>query len=146
MGNVERKMLLAYVNAIRPISFYDKELHRDFFYFKLILEEECHFFPDLEFQLEDGYKGKTRFEQEPFCQSIELLILEMIRRGWLTFVKAGTIQITKEGYLELRRLCKIVDPMVPSVRYMVSRLKDYREMYGCRVRELNLKENKKEIF
>lgn len=140
MGNVERKMLLAYVNAFRPISCYDKELHRDFFYFKLILEEECHFFPDLEFELGDGNKGKTMFAQEPFCEGIELLVLEMIREGWLTFVEAGTIQITKEGYHELRRLCKIVDPMVPSVRYMLSRIKDYREIYCRRIRELNPKE------
>ncbi|HBT19923.1 MAG TPA: hypothetical protein DEA47_00900 [Peptococcaceae bacterium] len=58
MGKVERKLLLAYVNNVRQITRYDKQLHKDFFYFKMIMEEEFNFKPDLYFELANEKKGQ----------------------------------------------------------------------------------------
>lgn len=131
MGVVERKLLLAYVNNVRSITKYDKELHKDFFFFNMIMKDEFNTEMNLIFELADDKKGKVQFEDEPFCQDLEMLVNKLLQGGEFGYVEAGNIDITKQGYAELVELRKIVDPIAPSVKYMVTRLGDkkYHQRY-----------------
>lgn len=131
MGKVERKLLLAYVNNVRQITKYDKELHKDFFYFNMIMKDEFNTQMSLMFELANEKKGKVVFENEPFCQDLEMLVNKFLQEGKFDYVEAGYMDITKEGYAELVELRKVVDPIAPSVKYMVTRLGDkkYHERY-----------------
>ncbi|KUK10510.1 MAG: hypothetical protein XD50_1141 [Clostridia bacterium 41_269] len=141
MGKVERKLLLAYVNNVRQITRYDKQLHKDFFYFKMIMEEEFNIRPDLYFELVNEKKGKTEFKDEPYCHALEMLVFKLIQEGKFEYVEAGLIDITKEGYKELVELRKVVDPIAPSVRYMVTRLDDekYHQKYRQIIKQMKEK-------
>ncbi|HHX94237.1 MAG TPA: hypothetical protein GX691_00225 [Clostridia bacterium] len=131
MGKVERKLLLAYVNNCRQITSYDKELHKDFFFFNMIMKDEFGSQMNLIFELVNGKKGTVVFENEPFCHDLEMLVFKLVQEGKFSFVEGDRIDITEEGYMELVELRKLVDPIAPSVRYMVTRLGDkkYHERY-----------------
>ncbi|NLO88846.1 MAG: hypothetical protein GX088_00700 [Clostridia bacterium] len=141
MGKVERKLLLAYVNNVRPITRYDKQLHKDFFYFKMIMEEEFDLRPDLYFELIDEKKGKTEFKNEPYCHGLEMLVFKLLEEGKFEYVEAGLIDISKEGYKELVELRKVVDPIAPSVRYMITRFDDdkYHQKYRLKIKQMKEK-------
>ena len=130
MGKVERKLLLAYVNNCRQITSYDKELHKDFFFFNMIMKEEFNTQMNLIFEFVSGKKGTVVFENEPFCHDLEMQVFKLVQEGKFVFVN-GMTDISKEGYMELVELRKVVDPIAPSVRYMVTRLGDkkYHERY-----------------
>lgn len=130
-GPVERKLLLAYVNNCRQISSCDKELHKDFFYFNMIMKDEFNSRLDMVFDIVSDQKGKVVFENEPFCHNLEMLVAKLIKEGKLAFVEAGVIDITQEGYNELVELRKVVDPIAPSVKYMKTRMGDkkYEERF-----------------
>ena len=138
MGKVERKLLLAYVNNVRQIQKYDKDLHKDFFYFNMIMKDEFNTHMSLIFELANGKKGKVVFENEPFCQDLEMLLNKLIAEGKFAYVDAGRIDITKQGYEELVELRKVVDPIAPAVKYMVTRLGDpkYRERYRQQINKM----------
>lgn len=139
MGKVERKLLLAYVNNIRQITKYDKQLHKDFFFFNMIMKDEFNTEMDLIFEVVNGKKGKVEFSNEPFCSDLELLVSRLVHEGKFAFVEAGSIDITKEGYEQLVELRPIVDPIAPSVRYMATRLEDqkYHQRYRQLVRKMS---------
>jgi hypothetical protein len=131
MGIVERKLLLAYVNNVRQITKYDKELHRDFFLFNMIMKDEFDTEMKLFFELAKDKKGKVEFEEEVFSPDLEMLVNKLVQEGKFSYVEAGDIDITKAGYADLVELRKAVDPIAPSVKYMVTRLGDkkYHERY-----------------
>ena len=131
MGKIETKLLLAYVNTYRPITNFDKELHRDFFSFNILIQDESGSQLDMEFELVNDHKGKVIFEDEPFCHELEMLMLKLIAENKLAFVEAGSIDITQEGYEELVKLRRTVEASIPSVRYMLTRIRDqkYQELY-----------------
>ena len=131
MGKIETKLLLAYVNTYRQITNFDKELHRDFFSFNILIQDESGSQLGMEFELVNDHKGKVIFEDEPFCHELEMLMLKLIAENKLAFVEAGSIDITQEGYEELVELRRTVEASVPSVRYMLTRIGDqkYQELY-----------------
>lgn len=142
MGKVERKLLLAYVYNCRQITRYDKDLHKDFFYFKMIMNEEFNAKLDLYFELINEKKGKEEFKNEPYCHALEMLVFKLLQEGKFAFVEAGMIDITNEGFAELVELRKVVDPIAPSVKYMVKRLDDdtYHQKYRVITKRMKEKE------
>jgi len=142
MGIVERKLLLAYVNNVRRITKYDKELHRDFFLFNMIMKDEFNTSMKLAFEVANEKKGKVEFQEEIFSPDLEMLVNKLIQEGKFAYYEAGLIDITKEGYAELVELRKVVDPIAPSVKYMVTRLGDkkYVERYRQQLNKMRLGE------
>ncbi len=142
MGIVERKILLAYVHNVRPITKYDKILHKDFFYFNMIMKDEFNTSMKLIFDLADDKKGKVQFHDEPFSPDLEMHVNKLLQDGKFAYAEAGIIDITKDGRNELVELRKVVDPIAPSVKYMVTRLEDrkYHERY--RIQMLKMKQEK----
>lgn len=131
MGIVERKLLLAYVNNVRQITKYDKELHRDFFLFNMIMKDEFDTQMKLVFELANDRKGKVDFQDEVFSQDLEMILNKLVQEEKFAYRDVDFIDITKTGYAELVELRKVVDPIAPAVRYMVTRLGDkkYHERY-----------------
>lgn len=142
MGIVERKLLLAYVNNVRPITKYDKELHKDFFFFNMIMKDEFNTSMKLIFELADDKKGKNQFEDEPFSPDLEMLLNKLLEEGKFAYAEAGAMDITKDGYSELVELRKVVDPIAPSVKYMVTRLEDRKYHERFRMQMLRMKQEK----
>lgn len=142
MGTVERKLLLAYVHNVRPITKYDKLLHKDFFYFDMIMKDEFNTSMKLIFNLSDDKKGKVQFDDEPFSPDLEILVNKLLQEEKFAYVEAGAMDITNDGYDELVELREVVDPIAPSVKYMVTRLEDrkYHERYRMQI--LRMKQEK----
>lgn len=142
MDKLVRKLVLAYVNIYDTITRYDKKFHKDFFYFKMIMDHEFDFRLRCYFELINEKKGDSEFKDEPYCHSLEMTILKLLEEGKLEYVEPGRIDITRKGYEELVDLRKEIDPIAPSVRYMVTRLKDprYHQKYRNIVRKMKQKE------
>lgn len=136
MNDVEKKLLLAYVYNCRKITRYDKRLHKDFFYFKMIMCDEFDCPPNLYFELINETKGEVEFNDEPYCHALEMLVFNLIQEGDLEYVN-GEIDITRQGYSKLVELRRVVDPIAPSVKYMSTRLND--DKYDQRYRNITKK-------
>ena len=72
------------------------------------------------------------------CHDLEMLVFKLVQEGKFAFVEGDRIDITEEGYMELVDLRKVVYPIAPSVRYMVTRLGDkkYHERYRQHINKM----------
>lgn len=123
MDNIVKKLLLAYLYNRRPVMRYDKKLHKDFMFFKIIVQEEFNVNLNIQFELISEQKEKNIFKEEPFSSSLERMLFQLVEEGYAAY-SGDLINITNKGYEELVRLRPEVDKIAPSVKYMLTRLSD----------------------